>query len=278
MSTCAQGVMLGTAGGPVPFTAQYIVVGGGGGGGNPGGGGGAGGYRSSITGEYSGAYSSAESPITLLTKTPYSVIIGAGGSVSGSGTYSQLATVVSQGGGRGGSAPGGQEALQGGSGGGGGGASALPGGGTGGQGTQGGSGVYFDFATAPWYCPWRPTWVECQSFYGGGGGAQSQGASNNGGNYPSGTPGGEGIYTGAFGRYLAGGGGGQSPNGTGTHGSGSGPNTGGGGNSSTQGDSGIVLLRTLITVRTATYDGSYSVYTSGGWRVYELLSSGTLFF
>lgn len=74
-------------------------LGGGGNGGNNGGGasgtvnsgsgagnsGGAGGYRCSVSGESSGGNSTAESPLTLIGGTAYTVTVGAGGSGSGTG-------------------------------------------------------------------------------------------------------------------------------------------------------------------------------------------------
>jgi hypothetical protein len=67
------------------LSCQYLVVaGGGGGGGNntSGGGGGAGGYRSAMTGQLSGALSSPESAVSLVSGTNYTVTIGGGGAGS----------------------------------------------------------------------------------------------------------------------------------------------------------------------------------------------------
>ena len=64
---------------PPTVTVQYLVIAGGGAGGDDGGrggGGGAGGYRSSVTGENSGGGASAETALSLLTGTNYTVTVG----------------------------------------------------------------------------------------------------------------------------------------------------------------------------------------------------------
>ncbi len=85
---------------------EYLVIAGGGGGGSSTGvqyssGGGAGGYRSSATGETSGGGAAAESKLSLLTNTVYSVTIGAGGAATAQGSDSTLIGITSLGGGRG---------------------------------------------------------------------------------------------------------------------------------------------------------------------------------
>lgn len=111
------------------LTAEYLVIAGGGSGlsdtaaGVASGGGGAGGYRSSVTGESSGGGASAESALSLIASTGYTVTVGAGGSSAGSGSNganSTFSTITSDGGGRGGGYTGVyQAASSGGSGGGG---------------------------------------------------------------------------------------------------------------------------------------------------------------
>ena len=94
---------------------QYLVVAGGGGGGGAlrGGGAGAGGYRSSVTGEFSGRLSSAETPVSVTANQSISVVVGLGGSagpysdtngaVAGSnGQASSFGAITSLGGGGGG--------------------------------------------------------------------------------------------------------------------------------------------------------------------------------
>jgi hypothetical protein len=156
-----------------PVTVNYLVVAGGGGG--SGGGGGAGGYRSSITGELSGANSTAENLFSFLLSTNYNVIIGAGGAVGVTGSNSIFGPVTSLGGGAGGGGAGGADSLGkiGGAGGGGGwypaGGGAAGGAGTALQGFAGGTGAY----------------VVSQTVSGGGGG----GAGAAGGNSSASVPG-----------------------------------------------------------------------------------------
>jgi hypothetical protein len=187
------------------LSCQYLVVaGGGGGGGNntSGGGGGAGGYRSAMTGQLSGALSSPESAVSLVSGTSYTVTIGGGGgggtSAAGTnGTASSIiggAVSISATGGGGGGAGNGQV---GGSGGGGSGqtsAGVTGAAGTSLQGFAGGNGL------------------QTSSNYsaGGGGGAGavgSNGISQYGGN------GGAGITANLYGSVtFAGGGGGGNTN------------------------------------------------------------------
>ena len=68
------------------LTVEYLVIAGGGGGGSSGanycGGGGAGGYRCSVIGENTGGGGSAESVLSIIRGTTYSVTVGNGGGVS----------------------------------------------------------------------------------------------------------------------------------------------------------------------------------------------------
>ena len=66
---------------PPTFAVEYLMVGGGGGGGSGSGGagGGAGGYRCSVPGEASGGGDSAESTLTVVGATNYTITVGAGG-------------------------------------------------------------------------------------------------------------------------------------------------------------------------------------------------------
>ena len=76
-------------------TVDYLVVAGGASGGSVhGGGGGAGGYRNSVTGESSGANSPAETALSLVLGTSYTVTVGAGGALvnSGPGLYGNNGT------------------------------------------------------------------------------------------------------------------------------------------------------------------------------------------
>ena len=99
----------------IPFenmNVEYLVVAGGGGGGVAHGGGGAGGYRSSVIGEMSGGGALAESTLSLIASTNYSVTVGAGGSgrsaasrgLGTNGSSSTFHTIASIGGGGGGDA------------------------------------------------------------------------------------------------------------------------------------------------------------------------------
>lgn len=99
------GRSFGSYGPVVPEEVEYVVVAGGGGGGSNiyggGGGGGAGGYRSSVSGESSGGGGSAESPLTIVKNTLYTVTVGNGGGTNANGQNSVLGSVTSIGGGRG---------------------------------------------------------------------------------------------------------------------------------------------------------------------------------
>ena len=73
---------------------QYLVIAGGGGGaGGRGAGGGAGGYRSSVTSESSGGGASAESALTVVPNTNYTVTVGAGG--AGPAIYTESLAALS---------------------------------------------------------------------------------------------------------------------------------------------------------------------------------------
>jgi hypothetical protein len=250
----------------VGLSCQYLVIAGGASGGQAnggGGGGGAGGYRSSVTGESSGGGASAESPLSLIANTSYTVTVGAGGAKVGSGSTlvgndgndSTFATITSTKGG-GGAADATPVGRSGGSGGGGAGSAGTNAGGAGtaNQGRAGGSGSS-DEAT--------------YRSYGGGGGASVAGA-NGSTSASTGANGGNGIassITGSSVTRAGGGGGGQVTGGTGgTGGGGAGGNrvtdggdgtintgSGGGGNGKVSpnanngaGGSGIVIIRYLV--------------------------------
>jgi hypothetical protein len=156
-----------------PIVVKYLVNAGGGGGSS--GGGGAGGYRLSVTGELSGANSTAENLFSFLLSTNYNVTVGAGGAVGVTGSDSIFGPVTSLGGGGGGAGSSNTNSigLTGGSGGGGGSlatsSNSAGGSGTALQGFNGGAGAY----------------VVSVSQSGGGGG----GAGGNGGNSSGNTPG-----------------------------------------------------------------------------------------
>ena len=276
---------------PQPYNIDYLVIAGGGGGSGTSlaGGGGAGGYRTSAG--TSGGGASAESALTFVGGTTYTITVGAGGngganatngadsSISGSG----LTTITSIGGGSG--SNNGTAGASGGSGGGSGRDSVNTGGaGTSGQGFAGGNGGGSDTASAA----------------SGGGGAGAVGASVSspwtGGN------GGVGVASTITGSsvYRAGGGGGAAYNsqgrdggtgGNGGGGNGSGnsstsatagtANTGGGGGGGTAGGggkaggSGVVILRMLTSDYSGTTTGSPSVSTSGSYKVLTFTGDGS---
>jgi hypothetical protein len=132
---------------------EYLVIAGGGSGaaaasGNAGsgGGGGAGGYRSSVTGESSGGGAAAESKLSLISGTPYTVTVGAGGAYvsigntnGNDGTASVFGSISSVGGGGGGRKA--TTGRTGGSGGAGGSIEQAGGSGTAGQGFAGSTGA-----------------------------------------------------------------------------------------------------------------------------------------
>jgi hypothetical protein len=183
------------------ISGQYLVVAGGGGGGGNNtacGGGGGGGYRSAMTGQLSGANSSPETAVSLVSGTNYTVTIGGGGtagvaiSAGGNGTASSIiggaVSISSTGGGGGGAGNG----VSGGSGGGGSGQNSngtTGAAGTSLQGFAGGNGLQ--------------TGVNYSSAGGGGAGAVgSNGINQIGGN------GGAGITANLYGVVTFGGGGG----------------------------------------------------------------------
>jgi hypothetical protein len=238
------------------ITCEYLVIAGGGSGGTEGGGGGgAGGYRSSVVGQGSGGGASAESTLSLVSGTGYTVTVGAGGasaangSQGNNGSNSVFSTITSVGGGGGGIYGGISSPLgngkSGGSGGGGGiaeaGNTANGGAGTANQGFAGGNGQ----TASPFYG-------------GGGGGSGSVGANASGG---AGGNGGSGVSSNITGAALTrAGGGGGTLSGTGSAGGGNGAasngatgfaasansGSGGGGGrnaASGAGGSGIVIVR-----------------------------------
>ncbi len=234
---------------------EYLVIAGGGGSGAfYSGGGGAGGYRSSVVGESSGGGASAESRLSLIAATNYTVTIGAGGSpgtnsnTGTQGSNSTFHTITAVGGGK---ANGDGSNNAGGSGGGGGPSSFTTertgGAGTANQGFAGGNNFSFNDAT------------------GGGGGAGSAGSSGSSGTGGAGGSGVSSSITGTSVTRAGGGGGGGTPNGgTASGGGGRGSdnaqanpgvaNTGGGGGGRYEpappgsrigqnGGSGIVIVR-----------------------------------
>jgi hypothetical protein len=280
-----------------PTTVEYVVVGGGGSSyylnnhGTSTGGGGAGGYRSSVSGEYSGAQSSAETPLTVNAGDTYTITVGAGGSIGTSasnGENSQITgqsiisnilttqTITSIGGGHGGKF---NAAAQSGGSGGGSQGTNTPGSGTANQGTAGRQ--------------------QYSSFYGAGAGG-SAGAPHPDYEHVSGV----GIDTNITGTNLklgGGGMGGQSgrsgPNAYGGGRAGYYPpssgsvisstpgtaNTGGGGGGGSNrtrvgnsGGSGVVILRCSSPAASTT--GSPEVIQTNNGTVYKFNGSGTITF
>ena len=242
------------------LTCDYLVVAGGGGGGatSAAGGGGAGGYRTTVG--TSGGNSSAESPLSLIAGSNYTVTIGAGGTSTnasltkgGNGNNSVFATITSTGGGGGGSDGGGGQdnAIALGSNGGSGGGNSYPrrtagtvGQGTTGQGNNGGIGSFSGSPAAS-----------------GGGGGGAGGAGSNATANGVGGNGGAGLASTITGTSVtrAGGGAGSGDSTNGTGGSGGGgnantagtANTGSGGGAaqtgtSGAGGSGIVVVRYAV--------------------------------
>jgi hypothetical protein len=192
---------------------QYLVIAGGGG--TAAGGAGAGGYRTSVTGSFSGGGVGAEQPIKLFANSSHLVSVGAGGPPDSIGAPSSFGAITSLGGGYGRNSVFGG-AVSGGSGGGfGGGAFGAGASGTAGQGFAGGSGG----------SPFP------NDNGGGGGGAGSVGGNGGGGNGGGGGVGLASTITGTS-VFRAGGGGGQSRNNLitsgGVGGGGNGGNAGGG--------------------------------------------------
>jgi len=297
--------------GQTSIVASYIVVAGGGGGGasynaalRAGGGGGAGGFRSSVPGSPSGGGASAESQITLVRGTTYSITVGSGSSggqgASGSSGFSAVrgnnssiiggsVSITSTGGG-GGIGTGGtvcSSLYNGGSGGGSYYSNVSPGTGTSGQGFNGGGGSG-DLTVG-----------------GGGGGAGSAGVYGSGPGTNAGGQGGAGVQSSITGSalYYAGGGGGSAncsvksggssvggngnyygttaaTNGaayTGSGGGGAGAYTGS--NLSGNGATGVVILSypTYIGAPAST-TGTPTVITTGSNYVYKWTGNGSITF
>jgi hypothetical protein len=213
-------------------TVEYLVIAGGGGGaGAIGGGGGAGGYRSSVSGETSGAGSPAEAALSVPLSTALNIRIGAGGSggpdtgsggaVTGTnGANSIFSTITSIGGGTSRTYLG--NGLDGGSGGGGARNSGLGGSGTADQGFAGGTGS----ATGG---------TDGQGSGAGGGGAGSVGGNASGSTPGSGGSGVASSITGSSVTRAGGGGGGSYQGSTSSGGSGGGGRGGDGTTSSLAG-------------------------------------------
>lgn len=284
-------------------TVNYVVVAGGGGGGvsesglDGGGGGGAGGYRSSISGELSGANTSPLASLSVAAGDSYTVSVGAGGAgaptntVQGSdGGGSSFYTVSCTGGGGGGSDPTGASAKPnpplGGRPGGSGGGTAHDCNGT--NTTSGGSGT-----SGEGHSGGRHSTPACNSPRGGAGGGGAGGSGGHTSNpysSPNDGRGGLGLTTNVTGSplSLAGGGVGGCQPGVTTDGRlfGGGfntfgtTNTGGGGgarcanSNGYAGGSGIVLLEypdtATITVGPGLTEGT--TYTVGNNKVTEILA------
>lgn len=294
-----------------PFTAEFLVLAGGGGGGQQqSGAGGGGGYRSSVSGEPTGAGQSTEPVLSLVTGTAYTITVGAGGA-GGSGTVQPLttglpasqganggnsvfATITASGGGGGGVGgkraytppPNLEDGLPGGCGGGGGidDGSTAPGArgfGTASQGKNGGFGASnaFNFRTG-----------------GGGGGSRADG--QNALNYKGGD-GGAGTTSAVTGSSVArggGGGGGSDAGPVGGAGNDGGANGsrlnytpapsavanrgGGGGGAGTgsfggNGGSGLVVIRVANTISASFSPGvSYTTWPSPGKTAYIVTAAG----
>ena len=280
-----------------PRVVEYLVIAGGGGGGN--GGGGAGGYRNSYASETSGANSSTESTINVDSGTTYTITVGAGGASwnnAGTGDSAEgidssilgtgITTITSLGGGGGGNnnpSPPPGAAKTGGSGGGGQGGyhnGGSPGAsGTANQGSSGGNGTQFGSAASS----------------GGGGGAGGSGSNGSSGQAGNGGSGLSSSITGSSVSRAGGGAGGGyiSSRGTGSSGGGNGgsttgaisssagtANTGGGGggdynSTSSNGGSGVVILRILAGVYSGTTTGSPTVTDDGSYKVLTFTGSGS---
>ena len=281
------------------YSADFLVIAGGGGGaGGDGGngGGGAGGYRNSFGTDPSGGGASAETSLSFVPGTVYTITVGGGGagnpsSPAGGGTTgvdssisgSDITTITSEGGGAGGYS---SNDRDGGSGGGSSNQNTSGGSGTLNQGFDGGDGALAGSGTAG----------------GGGGGA---GAVGGNGSSNSGGVGGDGAATsitgssvtrtggggaGADVRYSgatggaggAGGGGSGASTGSsnaGTTNTGSGGGAGGTANASfisgSSGGSGVVVLRVPTANYSATTTGSPTVTTVSTDTVMVFNSSGS---
>jgi hypothetical protein len=257
------------------ISVDYLVVAGGGGGSDYGGGGG-------------GGYLTA-SGFAVISGTPYTVTVGAGGTGAATGTAgsnSVFGAITAIGGGRGGKANAGA-GTNGGSGGGGGYNSGAGGSGTAGPPIQGYNGGAGFAAVGP--------------YMGGGGGGSSAvgdpGISTKGGDGGAGTA---SSITGSSVTYAGGGGGGGYSAGSAASGGagGGGPggisgsnvgagtaNTGGGGGGGGNtdylggdGGSGVVILRFLSTVTVVGTTGSPTITTDGSYKVYKYTASGSITF
>ena len=276
-----------------PYSVDFLVIAGGGSGGvgnNPGGGGGAGGYRSSnSTYGGSGGGANAESSLSFLVGTVYTITVGAGGSSGANGVASSISgsnvtTITSVAGGAG-SPSGSSNGNSGGSGGGGDfQSSAVGGSGTANQGFSGGNGGGY---------------IDLTDIYltGGGGGAGAVGVNGSGSASGNGGVGKASTITGSSVTRAGGGGGGKYDNGTagsgGTGGGGAGglnavaatagtANTGGGGGGGANnnsnvgaGGSGVVILRMPTANYSSTTTGSPTVSTSGADTILVYTGSGT---
>jgi len=249
-----------------PLNVDYLVVAGGGGtrADSPGGAG-AGGLRTSY-GSNSGGGSSAETALSLIKATNYTVTVGAGGAALSNGINSVFSTITSNAGGRGGGSPGGGGNANyiggnGGSGGGGAGGlySAGFGSGTANQGYNGGTS--------------GQTGLPGANYPGGGGGGAAQVGETPGSGNTAGGDGGTGLAVSITGTsvYYAGGGAGSGSNSQGAGGNGGGgagsaggsnngtANTGGGaGGLNAAGGSGVVILR---------YPSSYTISGLSGTTI-----------
>ena len=268
---------------------NYLVIAGGGGGagsggnGNGSGGGGAGGYRSAYNNETSGGGGSAETALSIVPNTNYTVTVGAGGAGGAAvgqnaggnngavGSDSVFSSVTSLGGGFGGKLT--TAGGTGGSGGGGGASAAVGGSGTANQGYAGGDGT----TSGNPYC-------------GGGGGGAGEIGNTDGTGYGGdgvastitgssvirGGGGGGGRYTSASGTTGIGGDGGGGDGGMSGGPDGGVVNTGGGGGGASwpstgtgytggTGGSGIVILRYPNT----------STLTAGGTLVHSTATDGS---
>lgn len=272
-----------------PVSVDFLIVAGGGGGSyNYGGGGGAGGLRTSY-GSTSGGGATAETSLSLVSGTTYTITVGGGGTgTSTDGNDGVASSIIGTGlsvssiGGGGAASNNGTQAGHDGGSGGGGSESPNPGGpggsGTSGQGYAGGTGYYGGGAVAT----------------GGGGGGASAAGSNGASANPG--DGGNGLsvsITGTAITYAGGGGAGSNGNGGGTGGTGGGgagtgsgtgtsgdTNKGGGGGASygangASGGSGVVILRLATSKYTGSITGSPTVTTDGTDTILVFNSSGT---
>jgi len=285
-----------TFSGILPAMVDFLVIAGGGGGGGikttqrrSSGGGGAGGYRCSVTGEYSGGGASAEDKMALSRNTPYSVIVGAGGAggtdtvSANNGNNSVLGDIISLGGGFGN-----MPEASAGDGGSGGGIyshpTKIPGQGTTGQGYDGGgtNGI---------------TQTDNIIVGGGGGGAGSKGQEGGGSHTSLIGNGGDGVSSSITGIATSRAGGGGSGGSSGTDGGGDGGvlsngedgtiNTGGGGGgaetqsgtirSGGNGGSGLVVIKIPSYISATFSEGvTYNLITSvTNYKIYEVTATST---